>query len=128
MKNFAAFIRTIPDKSAPPVKTAVIDNGVDASLDMFDGKIALSRSFCPDPNSTDLMRADSVLSQDTGPRWRHLSARYVRSVNYMWPNLKNATLWVEDDNSRPSQQRRWTFCQHLHSTRSTRSTRSTLIF
>ena len=66
MANFATFIRTIPDKIAPPVKIAVLSDGVDAALDILDGKIAWSKSFWPYQNSIDMMDQYSVPSGTRG--------------------------------------------------------------
>ena len=68
MKSFATFIRTIPDEVVAPIKNAVIDDGVDAALDILNGKIAGGSSFCPYPNSTDLMSAYFVPSGTHGTR------------------------------------------------------------
>lgn len=57
MKSFASFLRGIDEGSKHFIKIAVIDDGVDASLDSLTGKIASGKSFCPYPNSTDLMSA-----------------------------------------------------------------------
>lgn len=68
MKNFATFLRNIPEGKTSTVKIAIIDDGVDASLDSLDGKIAGGKSFCPHPNSTDLMNAYFVPSGKHGTR------------------------------------------------------------
>ncbi|KAJ3579865.1 hypothetical protein NPX13_g694 [Xylaria arbuscula] len=52
MTQFLQVIFNIPMKEAGYVKIAVIDNGVDASLDALDGKIAAGASFCPIPNTS----------------------------------------------------------------------------
>jgi hypothetical protein len=57
VKAFATFLRNINEGNKHIVKIAVIDDGVDASLDSLTGKIAAGKSFCPYPNSTDLMSA-----------------------------------------------------------------------
>jgi hypothetical protein len=52
MTQFLQIIFNIPPKEAGFVKVAVIDNGVDASLDALDGKIAVGTSFCPIPDTS----------------------------------------------------------------------------
>ncbi|GAW26496.1 putative peptidase S8 subtilisin kexin [Rosellinia necatrix] len=52
MTQFLQVIFNIPMKEAGYVKIAVVDNGVDASLDALDGKIAAGASFCPIPNTS----------------------------------------------------------------------------
>ncbi|KAI0442366.1 hypothetical protein F4803DRAFT_551238 [Xylaria telfairii] len=52
MTKFLQIIFNIPPKVAGYVKISVIDNGVDASLDALDGKIAVGTSFCPIPDTT----------------------------------------------------------------------------
>jgi hypothetical protein len=55
LEDFATFIYNAP--AIPPVKIAIIDDGVDASLASLNGKIAGGKSFCRHPNSDDLMSA-----------------------------------------------------------------------
>jgi hypothetical protein len=62
MKDFASFLRNIKTEKVAPVKIAIIDDGIDATLDSLQGKIAGGTSFCPYPNSTDLMNAYFVPS------------------------------------------------------------------
>ncbi|KIW63767.1 hypothetical protein PV04_08745 [Phialophora macrospora] len=57
VKDFATFLRGVDKGTKHHVKIAVIDDGVDASWDSLTGKIAAGKSFCPYPNSTDLMSA-----------------------------------------------------------------------
>lgn len=57
MKVFSSFLRGIEEGTRHVVKIAVIDDGVDASLYSLAGKIPSGKSFCPYPNSTDLMSA-----------------------------------------------------------------------
>ncbi|KAI1420105.1 hypothetical protein F5Y12DRAFT_161904 [Xylaria sp. FL1777] len=52
MTHFLQVIFNIPMREAGYIKIAVIDNGVDASLDALDGKIAAGASFCPIPNTS----------------------------------------------------------------------------
>ncbi|KAK4452495.1 hypothetical protein QBC34DRAFT_26249 [Podospora aff. communis PSN243] len=51
MSQFLQIVFNIPRKEAGYVKIAVIDNGVDASLDALDGKIAVGTSFCLIPDT-----------------------------------------------------------------------------
>jgi hypothetical protein len=54
--NFRRLVSRSPEaKKAGPIKIAIIDDGVDASLVSLDGKIAIGESFCPYANSADLM-------------------------------------------------------------------------
>ncbi|KAK6362730.1 hypothetical protein TWF730_000186 [Orbilia blumenaviensis] len=55
MEQFAECILGLPDDPKQHIKIAVIDDGVDASLSLFEGKIASGSSFCPYPNSKDLI-------------------------------------------------------------------------
>ncbi|KAF3912211.1 hypothetical protein ABW21_db0209351 [Orbilia brochopaga] len=71
MKNFAEnFIMRLPDPIGdmygPPVKIAVLDNGIDAALPIFHGKIAAGTSFAPYPYSRDLINAYFAPSDDHG--------------------------------------------------------------
>ncbi|KAI0436566.1 hypothetical protein F4803DRAFT_541811 [Xylaria telfairii] len=67
VSNFAKLIRTAPaSRNTRPVKVAIIDDGVDASLLSLDGKIAIGKSFCPYINSTDLMSPYYVPSGNHG--------------------------------------------------------------
>ena len=60
-------MRTIPDQiKAPPVKIAIIDDGVDVSHLSLDGTIATGKSFCPYAHSTDLMNSYYVPSGNHG--------------------------------------------------------------
>jgi len=69
VKRFSNFMGSIPrgrrDKIAP-VKIAIIDDGVDASLEFLLGKIAGGKSFCPYASSSDLMNAYYVPSGQHG--------------------------------------------------------------
>ena len=49
-----------------PIKIAIIDDGVDASLEFLVGKIAGGKSFCPYASSSDLMNAYYVPSGQHG--------------------------------------------------------------
>jgi hypothetical protein len=51
MTEFLQIIFNIPPEEAGYIKIAVIDNGVDASLDVLDGKIVVGTSFCPIPDT-----------------------------------------------------------------------------
>ncbi|KAI0969672.1 hypothetical protein F4678DRAFT_473528 [Xylaria arbuscula] len=67
VSNFARLLRTAPAASnTRPVKVAIIDDGVDASLLSLDGKIAIGKSFCPYVNSTDLLSPYYVPSGNHG--------------------------------------------------------------
>ncbi|KAI1122612.1 hypothetical protein F5Y10DRAFT_253766 [Nemania abortiva] len=69
VKAFSTFMRNIPKfarVAIAPVKIAIIDDGVDASLDFLVGKIAGGKSFCPYESSSDLMNAYYVPSGQHG--------------------------------------------------------------
>lgn len=57
IKNFTIFLQNNRVKIEHHVKIAIIDNGVNTSLNTLDGKIANGKSFCPYLNSTDFMTA-----------------------------------------------------------------------
>jgi hypothetical protein len=65
-RGFATFIHNIPKSEIPLIKVAVIDNGVDAALEILDGKIASGMSFCPYPNSSYLMNPYYVTAESLG--------------------------------------------------------------
>jgi hypothetical protein len=65
-RDFATFIHNIPNSVTTLVKVAVIDNGVDAALEILDGKIASGMSFCPYPNSSYLMNPYYLTSESLG--------------------------------------------------------------
>ncbi|KAI1878942.1 hypothetical protein JX265_003119 [Neoarthrinium moseri] len=67
MSSFAKFLRRAPAaRNTRPVKVAIIDDGVDASLLSLDGKIAIGKSFCPYANSRELMSPYYVPSGNHG--------------------------------------------------------------
>lgn len=67
MASFVKLLRDIPhEKKAPPVKVAIIDDGVDLSPLSLDGTIATGKSFCPYAHSTDLMNSYYVPSGNHG--------------------------------------------------------------
>ena len=49
-----------------PVKVAIVDDGVDVSLESLQGKIALGQSFCPYANSSEMMTPYFVSSSNHG--------------------------------------------------------------
>ncbi|MCJ1392423.1 hypothetical protein MMC18_005290 [Xylographa bjoerkii] len=60
------FINNVCEPKQEFVKIAVIDDGIDASLENIDGKIACGVTYCPDAASTGLMNAYYVLSGTHG--------------------------------------------------------------
>ncbi|KAL6831797.1 hypothetical protein V8C40DRAFT_159755 [Trichoderma camerunense] len=69
VKEFSRFMRNIPRKEREgiaPIKIAIIDDGVDASLEFLVGQIAGGKSFCPYASSSDLMNAYYVPSGQHG--------------------------------------------------------------
>ena len=82
MSQFAVFIGNIPKKERlmiPPIKIAIIDDGVDASLDILLEKIAGGKSFYPYANSSDLMNAYYVPSGQHGTMMADLICRICPS-------------------------------------------------
>lgn len=64
-----AFVKPLRRVHAPnirPVKVAIIDDGVDASLISLGGKIAIGKSFCYYANSTDQMSPYYIPSGNHG--------------------------------------------------------------
>ncbi|KAK6330871.1 hypothetical protein TWF718_003068 [Orbilia javanica] len=55
-------LQLLPEDPKKDIKIAVIDDGVDASLESVKGKIASGNSFCPYPNSNDLISSYFVPS------------------------------------------------------------------
>ncbi len=72
MEDFASFIRTVPYKSASPVKIAVLDYGFDDALDGYDDKFAWVKSFCPGQTPRDMM--NTYISDRSGQHWTRMSA------------------------------------------------------
>lgn len=66
LSDFAKLLRTAPNAKKRPVKVAIIDDGVDASLLSLDGKISIGKSFCPYATSTDLLSPYYVPSGNHG--------------------------------------------------------------
>lgn len=69
VRKFSNFMGSIPRDlrgKIAPVKIAIIDDGVDASLEFLLGKIAGGKSFCPYASSSDLMNAYYVPSGQHG--------------------------------------------------------------
>ncbi|KAF5700339.1 intracellular serine protease [Fusarium mundagurra] len=67
MVNFAKLLRTAPSaQNIRPVKIAIIDNGIDASLIRLRGKIAAGMSFYSSNSSTDAMSPYFVPSGKSG--------------------------------------------------------------
>lgn len=66
---FSTFMSNMPKSlkaKIPPIKIAIIDDGVDASLDFLVGMIGGGKSFCPYASSSDLMNAYYVPSGQHG--------------------------------------------------------------
>ncbi|KAI1824956.1 hypothetical protein F4861DRAFT_538412 [Xylaria intraflava] len=80
--GFSQFLRNIPraerDKIRP-IKIAIIDDGVDASLEFLVGQIRGGKSFCPYARSSDLMNAYYVPSGQHGTMMADLICRICPS-------------------------------------------------
>ncbi|KAJ3580497.1 hypothetical protein NPX13_g50 [Xylaria arbuscula] len=82
VSNFAKLLCTAPaSRNIRPVKVAIIDDGVDASLLSLDGKIAIGKSFCPYINSTDLMSPYYVPSGNHGTCMASLISKICPEVS-----------------------------------------------
>lgn len=67
MTDFAVFINNIRDSDKEDyIKVAVIDDGIDGSLENLDGKIAGGISFCPSAVSSKLIKTYYVPSGTHG--------------------------------------------------------------
>ncbi|KAI1825479.1 hypothetical protein F4861DRAFT_501270 [Xylaria intraflava] len=79
---FAKLLRSAPGaRNIRPVKVAIIDDGVDASLLSLDGKIAIGKSFCPYANSTGHMNPYYVPSGNHGTCMATLIAKICPEVS-----------------------------------------------
>ena len=75
LRTFAKFINTVPETKTEPIKFAIIDDGIDNSLEIFAGKIAGGQSFCPYLNSTNLRSSYFVPSGRHGTVMANLICR-----------------------------------------------------
>lgn len=66
--------------AAEPVKVAIIDDGVDASLLSLDGLIEIGKSFCPYAGSTELMSPYYVPSGNHGTCMATLICKICHNV------------------------------------------------
>jgi len=76
MENFAKFLENTREPNIDPIKIAIIDDGLDATVPKLQNAIALGKSFSPYPNSTEFMKAYFV------PSGRHgtLMATLVQKI------------------------------------------------
>ncbi|KAK3356686.1 hypothetical protein B0T25DRAFT_603209 [Lasiosphaeria hispida] len=85
LEELALFLSAAPEEERDrvsqkkPVKIAIIDDGVDASLDIFKGKIAGGKSFCPNPTSADLTNAYYAPEGKHGTMMANLICRICQS-------------------------------------------------
>ncbi|KAI0005738.1 hypothetical protein F4779DRAFT_34502 [Xylariaceae sp. FL0662B] len=75
MEDFATYVDNARVEAAP-LKIAVIDDGIDATLATLEGRIAGGQSFCPYPNSTDLMSPYFVPSGNHGTQMAQLICKF----------------------------------------------------
>ncbi|PNP51064.1 hypothetical protein THARTR1_08292 [Trichoderma harzianum] len=93
LEKFAIFLaseQSIRARDAA-IKIAIIDDGVDASLDIFTGKIAAGRSFFPFDGSADLMNAYYVPSGHHGTMIADLICRICPSCQLYVARLDEST-------------------------------------
>lgn len=92
MVNFSQLLCTTPGaRHIGPVKIAIIDDGVDASLISLDGKIAIGKSFCPYANSTDLMSPYYIPSGNHGTCMATLIGKVCPEVSLYLARLDERT-------------------------------------
>lgn len=93
LEKFAIFLASEASIRARdrPVKIAIIDDGVDALQDIFRGKIATGRSFCPLGGSSDLMNAYYVPSGRHGTMMADLICRICPSCQLYVARLDEVT-------------------------------------
>jgi hypothetical protein len=66
VNTFSTLLRNVPKMNISPIKIAIIDDGVDSSLDFLAGQIAAGKSFSPYSSKSDLMNAYYVPSGQHG--------------------------------------------------------------
>jgi hypothetical protein len=76
MEDFAKFLENARESNVDPIKIAIIDDGLDATVPRLQNSIALGKSFSPYPNSSEFMKAYFV------PSGRHgtLMATLVQKI------------------------------------------------
>uniref|UniRef100_A0A093UM10 Subtilisin NAT n=2 Tax=Talaromyces marneffei PM1 TaxID=1077442 RepID=A0A093UM10_TALMA len=76
MEHFSNFLQRIKPTNAAPIKIAIIDDGIDATIPDIQRRIAVGKTFSPYPNSTEFMNAYFV------PRGLHgtLMARLICKI------------------------------------------------
>ena len=82
VSQFAVFMGNIPKtqrSEIPPIKIAIIDDGVDASLDILLEKVVGGKSFYPYVNSSNLLNAYYVPSGQHGTMMADLICRICPS-------------------------------------------------
>lgn len=79
-----------------PVRIAIIDDGVDASLAILDGKIAIGKSFCPYANSSDLMNSYFVPAGNHGTCMAALVCKICPKVDLYVARLEERTMARSD--------------------------------
>jgi hypothetical protein len=80
--NFARLLSSAQRvQEVGPVKIALIDDGVDASLEILDGKIAAGISFRSYANSGDLVSAYYISSSNHGTHMATVICRLCPSVS-----------------------------------------------
>ncbi|PTB48854.1 hypothetical protein M431DRAFT_546179 [Trichoderma harzianum CBS 226.95] len=80
MKNFAIFLRNIKGDNLPEIKIAVIDSGIDATLNMFKGRIALGKSFCRYQDSEECISQYYVPADDHGTKMAYFICQVFPKV------------------------------------------------
>ncbi|KAH6975043.1 hypothetical protein BKA56DRAFT_589953 [Ilyonectria sp. MPI-CAGE-AT-0026] len=81
LTKVARLVQNAPDsQSIRPVKIAILDDGVDASITSLDGKIAVGKSFSPNANSNNLMNPWFISSSNRGTYMAMLICRVCPMV------------------------------------------------
>lgn len=75
-----------------PVRIAIIDDGVDASLEIFTDRIAIGKSFCPYANSGDLMNSYFVPAGNHGTCMAALVCQICPKVELYVARLEERTV------------------------------------
>jgi hypothetical protein len=88
-KDFAVFIRNIKGDNLPEVKIALIDSGIDATLNMFRGRIALGKSFCRYPDSGECFSQYYVPSDSHGTKMAYFICQVFPKVRLYIARLDN---------------------------------------
>lgn len=93
IKDFAIFLRNIKGdnlQEIPEIRIAVIDSGIDATLSMFKGRIALGKSFCRYPDSEECLSQYYVPNDDHGTKMAYFICQVFPKVRLYIARLDSA--------------------------------------